>query len=57
MPTTPHIAFLGTGLMGAPMATNLLKAGFAVTVWNRTPAKQKPCRYTVHSWLPRRRPP
>ena len=34
-----HIAFLGTGLMGAPMARRLLAAGFAVTVWNRDPSK------------------
>lgn len=34
-----QIAFLGTGLMGGPMATNLLKAGFSVTVWNRTRSK------------------
>lgn len=34
-----HIAFLGTGLMGAPMARRLLKAGFPVTVWNRDPSK------------------
>lgn len=34
-----RIAFLGTGLMGAPMARNLLKAGFAVTVWNRDASK------------------
>lgn len=34
-----NLAFLGTGIMGAPMATNLLKAGFRVTVWNRTRAK------------------
>lgn len=33
------IAFLGTGLMGAPMARRLLDAGFAVTVWNRDPTK------------------
>ena len=33
------IAFLGTGLMGAPMVRCLLKAGFLVTVWNRDPAK------------------
>ena len=31
-----RIAFLGTGLMGAPMVRNLLKAGFSVTVWNRS---------------------
>lgn len=37
--TKPKIAFLGTGLMGGPMAANLLKAGFPVTAWNRTRAK------------------
>lgn len=35
----PHIAFLGMGLMGAPMAKRLLDAGFAVSVWNRSPDK------------------
>ena len=35
----PTIAFLGTGLMGKPMATRLLQAGYSVTVWNRTRAK------------------
>jgi len=34
-----NIAFLGIGLMGAPMAANLLRAGFALTAWNRTRAK------------------
>lgn len=38
----PHLAFLGLGIMGAPMACNLAKAGFDVTGWNRTPAKAKP---------------
>jgi len=33
------IAFIGTGLMGAPMARCLLKAGFPVMVWNRSPEK------------------
>lgn len=32
------IAFLGMGLMGSAMARNLLKAGHAVRVWNRSPA-------------------
>jgi 2-hydroxy-3-oxopropionate reductase len=36
---TERIAFLGIGLMGAPMSANLLKAGFALTAWNRSPAK------------------
>ncbi len=40
MGATPHsIAFLGTGLMGAPMARRLLDAGFAVSVWNRDATK------------------
>jgi 3-hydroxyisobutyrate dehydrogenase len=30
------IAFLGLGRMGAPMARNLVRAGFHVRVWNRT---------------------
>ncbi|MGA8764899.1 MAG: NAD(P)-dependent oxidoreductase [Candidatus Sulfotelmatobacter sp.] len=34
-----RIAFLGLGIMGHAMATNLVKAGHEVTVWNRTPGK------------------
>jgi 3-hydroxyisobutyrate dehydrogenase len=34
--------FIGVGIMGAPMAVNLVKAGFDVTVWNRSPAKCAP---------------
>ncbi|MCP1659423.1 NAD(P)-dependent oxidoreductase [Neisseria perflava] len=30
------IAFLGLGAMGSRMALNLVKAGYALTVWNRT---------------------
>jgi 3-hydroxyisobutyrate dehydrogenase len=33
------LGFIGLGIMGTPMATNLVKAGFDVTVWNRNPAK------------------
>lgn len=33
------VAFLGLGIMGRPMAANLVKAGHKVTVWNRTPGK------------------
>jgi 2-hydroxy-3-oxopropionate reductase len=36
------VAFLGTGLMGAPMAANLLKQGFMVRAWNRTRDKAEP---------------
>lgn len=31
-----QIAFLGLGIMGRPMASNLVKAGHQVAVWNRT---------------------
>ncbi len=34
-----RVAFLGLGIMGRPMAANLVKAGHEVTVWNRTPGK------------------
>src|SRR5205823_14166397 len=34
-----RVAFLGLGIMGQAMATNLAKAGHEVTVWNRTPGK------------------
>lgn len=33
------VGFIGIGHMGDPMARNLLRAGFPVTVWNRTPGK------------------
>lgn len=33
------LGFLGLGIMGSAMAKNLLKAGFKVTVWNRSPEK------------------
>ena len=38
------IAFLGLGSMGAAMAANLLRAGFPLTVYNRTPARAEPLR-------------
>ncbi len=33
------VGFIGTGLMGSPMVINLIKAGFNVSVWNRSVAK------------------
>ncbi len=42
MSTTPRkIAFLGIGLMGFPMARNVLQAGFEVTAWNRSIEKAR----------------
>jgi 3-hydroxyisobutyrate dehydrogenase len=34
-----RLGFVGTGIMGAPMARNLLKAGYPLTVHNRTKTK------------------
>jgi 2-hydroxy-3-oxopropionate reductase len=34
-----RIGFIGLGIMGKPMAGHLLKAGYAMTVWNRTASK------------------
>ena len=36
------IAFIGTGLMGAPMAGHLIDAGYELTVYNHTPEKALP---------------
>lgn len=35
----PKVGYIGLGLMGKPMARNILKAGFPLTVYNRTRAK------------------
>jgi 3-hydroxyisobutyrate dehydrogenase len=37
-----NIGFIGIGLMGAGMSKNLVKAGYNVSVWNRTISKTKP---------------
>ncbi|MEW2545069.1 NAD(P)-dependent oxidoreductase [Streptomyces sp. NPDC047002] len=37
-----NVALLGTGIMGAAMGRNLLRAGHALRVWNRTRAKAEP---------------
>jgi len=37
-----RVGVIGLGIMGAPMAWNLLRAGHAVTVHNRTPARMGP---------------
>src|ERR1039457_1929273 len=35
----PSVGLIGLGLMGRPMAANLLKAGHDLTVWNRTASR------------------
>ena len=37
-----RVGFIGLGLMGSGMSFNILKAGFPLTVWNRTESKMKP---------------
>jgi len=36
------VGFIGLGIMGAPMATHLLRAGHSMVVYNRTPSKMEP---------------
>ena len=40
--TSLRVGFIGLGIMGGPMAQNILKAGFPLTVWNRTAARAEP---------------
>jgi 2-hydroxy-3-oxopropionate reductase len=40
--TLLRVGFIGIGAMGAPMAENLLKAGFPLTVYDRFPAQTEP---------------
>lgn len=37
-----RVGFVGLGIMGSGMSMNLLKAGFPLTIWNRTTSKMKP---------------
>lgn len=37
--TQPRVGFCGLGTMGAAMAANVARAGFGLTVWNRTPGR------------------
>jgi len=41
-PGRTRVGFIGLGLMGLPMARNVLKAGYQLTVYNRTAAKAQP---------------
>jgi 3-hydroxyisobutyrate dehydrogenase-like beta-hydroxyacid dehydrogenase len=42
--TSTATGFIGLGLMGGPMAANVARAGFPLTVWNRTPSKAEHLR-------------
>jgi 3-hydroxyisobutyrate dehydrogenase len=39
-----RVGFVGLGTMGGAMAANLARAGFPLTVWNRTPGRAGPLR-------------
>jgi 3-hydroxyisobutyrate dehydrogenase len=39
-----RVGFIGLGLMGGPMAANVVRAGFPLTVYNRDAAKAEPLR-------------
>ena len=40
------IGFIGLGIMGGAMAANVLRAGYDLTVWNRTPGRITPLAET-----------
>ncbi len=42
MSAKAKIGFIGMGFMGVPMTRTLATAGFAATVWNRSPSKCEP---------------
>ncbi len=44
---TGSVAFLGTGLMGAPMCRNLAASGVRVRAWNRSVAKAQAIGFGV----------
>ena len=50
MSQTRKITLIGTGLMGVPMALNLIKAGHDLTVWNRTRARAQPVLDQGATW-------
>ena len=41
LPSPVRIGWIGTGVMGAPMCGHLFRAGYALTVYNRTPEKAR----------------
>lgn len=46
-----RIGYVGLGIMGAPMAKNLARAGFEVVVWNRTASKADPVLDAGARWV------
>lgn len=48
----PRVGFVGLGMMGSRMARRLLDAGYALTVYNRTPEKAQPLVHAGASLAP-----
>ena len=49
-PSRPRIGWIGTGIMGAAMCRHLLDAGYAVTVFTRSPARAQPLLERGAAW-------
>jgi 3-hydroxyisobutyrate dehydrogenase len=49
-PASRKLAFIGTGIMGLPMAGHLLRAGHSLTVHSRTQAKARPLLDAGATW-------
>src|SRR5512147_2315232 len=45
-----RVGFIGTGLMGQPMARRLLEGGYALTLWTRTAEKARPLLEAGAGW-------
>jgi len=45
-----RVGFIGMGLMGRPMSQILMKAGYSLTVWNRTPSKAEEVLKAGAAW-------
>ena len=50
-----HVAVLGLGIMGSGIAHNILKAGYPLTVYNRTKEKAAALIEAGAQWAPSRR--
>lgn len=50
MTEVKRVGFIGLGIMGGPMAMNVLKAGYPLTVWNRTASKAEPLLAAGAQW-------
>lgn len=45
-----RVGFIGLGLMGTPMARNIMGGGFPLAVWNRTASKGEPLLAAGATW-------